>query len=101
MRWWLWFECIKCKNNKYSKGKKVFNKRCSRCGYDESPTANTLFHKVKFEISEAYDVVYDMSKIKKGSNNIWLAGRHGIKQITAWLIRHKIQESMKSSENIH
>jgi hypothetical protein len=30
------------------------NKRCAKCGYDESPTVNTLFHKVKFGIVEAF-----------------------------------------------
>lgn len=98
VKWADGYECLKCKNCKFSKGKKMFNRRCSLCGYDESPTANTLFHKVKFGISEAFEMAYDISTSKKGSNSIWLAERHGVKQMTAWLFRRKIQESMRSSE---
>ena len=43
-------------------------------------------------------MAYDVATSKKGSNSIWLAERHGVKQMTAWLFRRKIQESMKSSE---
>ncbi len=52
VKWEDGYCCSKCKNTKFSKGKKEFNRRCTKCGYDESPTANTLFHKVKFGIVE-------------------------------------------------
>ena len=97
-KWGDEFMCIKCKNVKFSKGKKAYNRRCSRCGYDESPTANTLFHKVKFGITDAFEMCYDIVTSKKGANSIWLAERHGVKQMTAWLFRRKVQEVMKSSE---
>lgn len=97
-KWRDGFMCIKCKNVKFSKGKKAYNRRCSRCGYDESPTANTLFHKVKFGITDAFEMCYDIVTSKKGANSIWLAERHGVKQMTAWLFRRKVQEVMKSSE---
>ena len=43
-------------------------------------------------------MAYDISTSKKGSNSIWLAERHGVKQMTAWFFRRKVQEAMKSSE---
>ncbi|MFT6748012.1 MAG: hypothetical protein ACJAZ2_002370 [Glaciecola sp.] len=97
-KWGNNYQCIKCKNEKYSKGKKSFNRRCTKCGYDESPTANTLFHKVKFGIDKAFEMAYDISTSKKGANSVWLAERHGIKQMAAWLFRRKVQQAMKSSE---
>lgn len=97
-KWSAGFSCFKCKNTKFSKRKKEFNRRCTKCGYDESPTANTLFHKVKFGIVEAFEMAYDIATSKKGANSIWLAERHGVKQMTAWLFRRKVQEAMKSSE---
>tara|TARA_B100000809_G_C14933009_1_gene457575 strand:+ start:238 stop:522 length:285 start_codon:yes stop_codon:yes gene_type:complete len=93
--------CLKCKIVKFSKGKKVYNRRCSRCGYDESPTANTLFHKVKFGITDAFEMCYDIVTSKKGANSIWLAERHGVKQMTAWLFRRKVQEVMKAVRKTH
>jgi len=99
VKWSKGFACFKCKNKKYSKGKTPYNKRCTRCGYDESPTANTLFHKVKFGIENAFEMAYDISTSKKGANSIWLAERYGVKQMTAWLFRRKVQQAMKSGEN--
>ena len=64
---------VKCKNTKFLKGKKEYNRRCTKCGYDESPTANTLFHKDKFGIVEAFEMAYDIATSKKGANSIWLA----------------------------
>lgn len=43
-------------------------------------------------------MAYDITTNKKGANSIWLAERHGVKQMTAWLFRRKVQEAMKSSE---
>ncbi len=42
-----------------------------------------LFHKVKFGIVEAFEMAYDIATSKKGANSIWLAERHGVKQMTA------------------
>jgi hypothetical protein len=90
-KWELGYSCIKCKNQHYCSGKKVLNRRCNKCGYDESPKANTLFHKVKFGIENAFEMVYDIATSKKGANSIWLAERHGVKQMTAWLFHIKVQ----------
>ena len=99
VKWGSFYNCKKCKNDKYCLGKSPYNRRCSKCGYDESPTANTLFHKVKFGIENAFEMVYDISTSKKGANSVWLAERHGVKQMTAWLFRRKVQQAMKSSNN--
>jgi len=98
-KWSMGFTCRKCLNTKYSKGKEAQNRRCTKCGYDESPTANTLFHKVKFGIENAFEMAFDISTSKKGASSIWLAEKYGVKQTTAWFFRHKVQLAMKSSEN--
>lgn len=98
LKWDKGYKCIKCNKEKYSKGKTQGSRRCTKCGYDESPTANTLFHKVKFGIDVAFEMAYDIATSKKGASSIWLAERHGVKQMTAWLFRRKVQEAMKSSE---
>jgi ribosomal protein S27AE len=43
-KWSHSFECTRCANDKYIAGKGTFDRRCSRCGYTESPTAFTIFH---------------------------------------------------------
>ena len=97
-KWQEGYSCIKCNNLLYCSGKKALNRRCTKCGYDESPTANTLFHKLKFGIENGFEMAYDITTSKKGANSIWLAERHGVKQMAAWLFRRKVQHAMKSSE---
>ncbi|HTF80907.1 MAG TPA: hypothetical protein VL947_04260, partial [Cytophagales bacterium] len=46
--------CRKCNSDSFGKGKDTFDKRCTKCGYNESVTANTLFHKLKFPIDKAF-----------------------------------------------
>ena len=70
VKWSEGYCCNKCNNKNYSKGKRVQNRRCTRCGYDESPTANTLFHKVKFGIENAFEMAYDIVTSKKKADSI-------------------------------
>ena len=97
-KWQFNYQCRKCQNIHYCKGKKPYNRRCTKCGYDESPTSHTLFHKLKFGLDKAFEMAYDIVTSKKGANSIWLAERYGVKQTTAWLFRRKVQQAMKSSE---
>ena len=97
-KWQNGYQCRKCQNTHYCKGKKSYNRRCTKCGYDESPTSHTLFHKLKFGLDKAFEMAYDIVTSKKGASSIWLAERYGVKQMTAWLFRRKVQQAMKSSE---
>ncbi len=57
-KWEKGYACIKCGNRSYSEMKPLFGKRCSKCGYHESATTNTLFHGVKFPIEKAFYILY-------------------------------------------
>lgn len=48
------FRCKSCHGHHSGKGKETFDRRCTKCGYNESVTANTLYHKVKFPIEKAF-----------------------------------------------
>ena len=52
------YQCHRCGHEKYCKGHKKYDRRCTSCGYIESPTANTLFHNVKFSLQKALFMVY-------------------------------------------
>ncbi len=106
-KWANGYSCKRCNHTKYIKGKQPYSRRCSSCGYDESTTTNTLFHKLKFGIDKAFEMLYEITTSRKGANSIWLAEHFGIQQKTAWLFRQKVQLTMKSSkqyaleENVH
>lgn len=98
-KWKDGYSCIKCDHEVYIKGKQPYSRRCKKCGYDESTTSNTLFHKLKFGLDKAFEMLYEITVSKKGANSIWLAEHFGVSQKTSWLFRQKVQSVMKSSEN--
>lgn len=99
IKWRDGYSCKRCNSEVHIKGKQPFSKRCSKCGYDESTTTGTLFHKLKFDIDKAFEMLYEIVTNKKGANSIWLAEHFALNQKTTWLFRQKVQIAMKSSEN--
>lgn len=97
VKWELGYNCKRCRYTKFCSGKKKHNRRCIKCGYDESPTAGTMFHKLKIPLTKAFEMLYEINISKKGANSIWLAERFGLQQKTTWLFRRKVQHAMKSS----
>ncbi len=98
LKWKDGYKCKRCESSAYIKGKQPASRRCSKCGYDESTTTGTLFHKLKFGIDKAFEMLYEITTSKKGANSIWLAEHFGVNQKTSWLFRQKVQLAMKSSE---
>lgn len=96
-KWGDGYLCRVCGHDQAFKGKKQLNKRCKKCGREESPTAHTIFHKVKFDLYKAFGMLYDVMLSKKGANSIWLAERYEVSQNTAWLFRRKLQGYLNSS----
>ncbi len=99
LKWPDGYSCSRCEFTGFIKGKQPSSRRCKKCGYDESTTSGTLFHKLKFGIDKAFEMLYEITSSKKGANSIWLAEHFGVNQKTAWLFRQKVQLAMKSSEN--
>ncbi len=97
LKWESGYTCIKCGYSDYIKGKQPFSRKCRKCGYDESVTAGTLFHRLKFGIDKAFEMLYEITVGKKGASSIWLAEHFGVQQKTAWYFRKKVQQAMKSS----
>ena len=97
-KWGNGFVCRNCHHTECRKGKKSPFKRCLRCGTEESPTAHTLFHKVKFDLYKAFGMIYDIMTSKKGANSVWLSERYEVSQNTAWLFKRKVQSYLKSSK---
>ena len=97
IKWENGFVCRKCNYDKHYKGKKPFSKRCLRCKYDESPTTNTMFEKLKFPILIAFHIVFKISTKKKGVSSMELSNEFELRQKTCWTFKQKVQQVMKSS----
>lgn len=95
-KWKDGYECRKCKCKEYTKGYQPFARRCKHCRYDESATAYTIFHNLKFNLQKAFYGAFRYCK-KKGISSYELAKEIGVSQPTAWLFHCKLQQVMKSS----
>jgi len=98
-KWESGFTCKKCKHTKYTIRKKNFARDCNKCHHIESPTADTLFHKVKFGLRKAFGICFEMSATTKSISANQMSKRYEIRYITAWLFMQKVRTAMKSSEN--
>jgi len=97
IKWENGYECRKCSNNKYIAGKKPFSRRCSKCKYDESATAGTMFDKVKFSILITFHIIFKIGTKKKGMSSLELSHEFELRQKTCWEFKWKIQQAMQSS----
>jgi hypothetical protein len=77
----------------------LYSRQCTRCKHTDSPTAGTLFHKVKFPLLKAFYIVYFISTSKKGIASTELSRKLGLGQKTCWYFKRKVMQAMKSSGN--
>lgn len=97
-KWEEGYVCKKCGNTKHCDGNSYLSRRCTKCRYDESPTAYTLFHKCKFDMPKAFYI------------SIIIHGQHGeissyeisrmlqLRQKTCWNFKQKIKDAIKRAK---
>lgn len=96
---WKWqngFVCRKCGHTK-SQIRKDFSRTCNICSDTESPSAGTLFHRVKFGLRKAFFICFEMVSTTKDISALQMSIRYGITENTARLFMHKVREAMKSN----
>ena len=98
LKWERGFHCRKCANEKFFEGATKFSKRCTRCGYNESITAFTIFHSIKFPIEKAFYIAYLTVGGKKDYTLEDLAGQLDLRVNTVWAFKHKVMERIEESE---
>lgn len=98
IKWEKGYTCRNCGNMKYIKGNKPYNRRCLKCKKDESPTAGTMFDKVKFSLLTALNIVFKIVTKKKGMSTLELSREFELRQKTCWAFKWKIQQAMQSSK---
>lgn len=98
LKWEYTFNCRKCKNERFFKGLQKFSRRCTRCGYNESITAYTIFHNIKFPIEKAFFILYLTVTGKKTYTLEILSTMLDLRLNTVWSFRQKVSEQLKEME---
>jgi two-component system, sensor histidine kinase LadS len=95
MKWRNGFNCVKCKNVKYSEGKTSYARRCTKCNYEESAVLFTIFSRVKFPLTKAFYMLFLYVSSKEKLTSTHMSKILKLRQKTCWSFLQKIKESME------
>ncbi len=99
LKWREGYQCRKCGNTKYCDGKTNYSRRCTKCRYDESPSAYTIYHKCKFEMAKAFYITMLVSTQKGKISSYELSRILNMRQKTCWSFKQKVLDSMKKMKD--
>ena len=93
LKWKGNFRCKKCGFNKYTNSAN-HSRRCKNCNYLESPTVDTLFHKLKFPIEKAFYILYLSNRKDIDLTLNELSEILELRRETCWAFKNKIAQAM-------
>jgi transposase-like protein len=93
-RWPNGFECPACGGRAYSEvtTRRLF--QCSACRLQTSLTAGTIFASTHLPLRLWFRAMYHLTQSKQGISSVELGRRLGVKQFTAWKMKHKLAQVM-------
>ena len=97
MRWRQGLTCPACGHRGFCalKTRQLF--QCNRCKKQVRLTAGTVFQDTKLPLTAWFLAIYHLSQSKGGISSIELARRLGVRQPTAWLMKHKLMRAPTGS----
>jgi two-component system, sensor histidine kinase LadS len=98
-KWENGYACRKCQNEKHLPGKNKFDKRCSRCGYSESPTAFTIFQGLKFPIEKAFYILHLVISNRDDLTIDDISATLGLRRNTCWAFKDKVTKIIKAQKH--
>jgi transposase-like protein len=93
-RWPDGFVCPECGGRQHSVVKTRDLFQCSACRRQTSPIAGTIFAATKLSLRTWFRAIYHMTQTKQGISSIELGRRLGVRQSTAWTVKHKLKQVM-------
>ncbi|RED96174.1 7TM diverse intracellular signaling domain-containing protein [Marinoscillum furvescens] len=100
-KWRDGYACFKCGASTHSKGSSPMSRRCTKCGYQESPTTHTLFHGIRFPLEKAFYILYETTNKDQYSLNE-LSEILDLRKNTVWEFKKRIKsQSDNQSPDIH
>ncbi len=99
MRWREGLACPDCGHRGFCelKARKVF--QCNRCKRQVRLAAGTVFQDTKLPLTTWFAAIYHLTLGKGGISSVELGRRLGVKQGTAWLMKHKLMRAMAERED--
>lgn len=96
LKWADGYKCKKCGNTNFCFGKELHSRRCTKCRYNESAIAYTIFKKLKFPIVKAFYILFLVYANKGEMSSVQLSQILSLRQSTCWIFSKKVIETMKA-----
>jgi hypothetical protein len=96
-KWESGFLCKKCSHDKHHPGKDGFDRRCTRYGYSESPTAYTIFHGVKFPLQKAFYILHLVITERDDLTIDEISKMLELRRNTAWGFKDKVNKIIRKN----
>ncbi|WP_246197669.1 7TM diverse intracellular signaling domain-containing protein [Chitinophaga agrisoli] len=95
LKWSQGYACRKCGHGHYFSGHIVYSRRCAKCGYEESVTANTILQNTRIDINKAFYMIFLVYSTKGKISSHKLSEILGIRQSTCWSYSNRIKKVME------
>ncbi|MDX2302085.1 MAG: 7TM diverse intracellular signaling domain-containing protein [Microscillaceae bacterium] len=99
IKWQSGYACNRCQNRSYTLGRGHFARRCTKCGYNESATVNTIFERSHLDLQKALYMLFLVYNQKENTSAVELSQTLGIRENTCGKFIRKIRTKMKNTKN--
>jgi len=100
IKWSEGFVCKKCGHSNSCPGREPFSRRCTRCKAKETATNGTIFHGIKFPLSKAFYIAYQVCKGNEEISSYEFARRLSLRQMTCWNFKARIRHALAEMESL-
>ena len=98
-KWTEGYTCRKCGNRNFCKGKTLYSRRCTRCKYEESATAHTIFHRCHIPLKEAFRI-FSLVCNNPGISTYEISRNLNLRQMTCWKLKNKLIQYIEKKGKI-
>jgi len=95
LKWADGYACKKCGNTRFTAGSAPFSRRCTKCRYEESVIANTIFQNTHLPITKAFYMLFLTYTTKGKVSSYRLSELLSIRQSTCWAFSSRVKKVME------
>jgi hypothetical protein len=100
LKWNSGYKCHKCSNTHSFNGHMPHSRRCSKCSYEESVTAYTIFHNTRIPITKAFYMIFLVYSSNGKISSHKLSEILTIRQSTCWAYSNRIKKLLSSRKKV-
>ncbi|MGM0566169.1 MAG: transposase [Bacteroidota bacterium] len=93
-KWAEGYQCRRCGHTNYCRGRSPYSRRCTRCKYEESAQAHTIFHKCRIPLPKAFKISFQVCNQHEISS-YKLSEALELRQMTCWRFKKTILECIE------